>query len=344
MKLAPARIEQFVQHPPASLRVALVFGPDTGAVKLRGDALAKSACADLDDPFRVTMLQSADIAADPAILFDAMAAQALGGGRCLIRVPQAEEKIALAVTKLMADLPSGDNLLVLEAGELDKKSKLRALAEGDAPEIAAVVCYPETGADRTRLISGWLNEHKIKIAPDALPLLSDLTPPDRLGLFSELEKLALYVGLDDQKGEGTISASDILAALGDAGAVDMDSMVMAVGDGDKAGCIAGLRRLQAEAVSPVALLRSAQKHFLRLLETRNHIDAGLGVKDAMNKLQPRIFWKHETQFARQAQRWPAAKILRALAALVEAEAQSKSTGLPDVTLTQQLLLTLARAA
>jgi DNA polymerase-3 subunit delta len=339
MKLAPARIEQFVQHPPASLRVALVFGPDSGAVKLRGDALAKSACADLDDPFRVTVLQSADIAADPAILFDAMAAQALGGGRCLIRVPQAEEKIALAVTKLLADLPDGDNLLVLEAGELDKKSKLRALAEGDAPEIAAVVCYPETGADRTRLISGWLNEHKIKIAPDALPLLSDLTPPDRLGLFSELEKLALYVGVD-----GTISESDILAALGDAGAVDMDSMVMAVGDGDKAGCIAGLRRLQAEAVAPVALLRAAQRHFLRLLETRNHIDTGLGVKDAMNKLQPRIFWKHETQFARQVQRWPAAKILRALAALVEAEAQSKSTGLPDVTLTQQLLLTLARAA
>ncbi len=339
MKLAPARIEAFVKDPPASLRIALLFGPDSGAVKLRADALGKSACADLDDPFRVTALASADIAADPARLYDEMAAQALGGGRRLIRVPQAEEKIAAAVGKLVADPPPGDTLLVLEAGELDKKSKLRALAEGDAPVIAAIACYPETGAERLRLISGWLNEHKIKIASDALPLLGDLTPPDRLGLFSELEKLALYAGAD-----ATITATDILAALGDAGAVDTDSMVMAVGDGDKNSVVASLRRLQAEAVAPVALLRAAQRHFLRLLETRAHLDQGQSIKDAMNRLQPRIFWKHETQFARQAQRWSQTKLTRALAALLEAEAQCKRTGMPDITLTQQLLLTLARAA
>ena len=339
MKLPPARIAQFVQQPPATLRVALVFGPDSGAVKLRADALGKTACADLDDPFRVTVLASADIAADPARLHDEMAAQALGGGRRLIRVPQTEEKIAAAVTKLVADLPPGDALLVLEAGELDKKSKLRALAESDAPAIVAIACYPETGADRLRLISSWLHERQIKIAPDALPLLGDLTPPDRLGLFSELEKLALYTG-----DGGTIAATDVLAALGDAGAVDMDSMVMAVGDGDKTGVAASLRRLQAEAVAPVALLRAAQRHFLRLLETRAQLDQGQSVKDAMNRLQPRIFWKHETQFARQAQRWSHVKLTRALAALLEAEAQCKRTGMPDATLTHQLLLTLARAA
>lgn len=339
MKLPPAQIEAFVQKPPAGLRVALIFGPDSGAVRLRAGQLAQSVVAQLDDPFRITVLDSAAITADPARLYDEMAAQALGGGRRLVRVPQAEEKIALAITRLFADLPPTDTLLLLEAGELDKKSKLRALAEGSSDQIAAIACYPEEGAARTRLIGDWLRARQVKIAPEALQYLAAVTPPDRLALFSELEKLSLYASPN-----GSISLEDVQTALGDAADADMDSMVLAIGGGDRTALDACLRRLQAEAAAPVAMLRVAQRHFLRLMEVRVAVDQGQSVKDAMNKLQPRVFWKAEAQFARQAQSWSHVKLQRALAALVEAEAQCKRTGTPDTVLCQQLFMTLARAA
>lgn len=339
MKIAPARLDQFLRKPPATLRVALIFGPDSGAVRLRADTLAKTIVPQRDDPFRVSLLASDTIAADPARLYDAMAEMALGGGRRLLRVPEAEEKMAAALAKMLQDPPPTDTLLILEAGELDKRSKLRALAEADGEATAAIACYPEEGADRTRLINGWLNERGYKIPPEALALLAETTPPDRLALFSELEKLTLYCGE-----EKTISHAAVEAALGDAAAVDLDTMVMAMGDGDRNALDHALRRLAAESTASVAMLRMAQRHFQRLLETRIRMDEGQSVSEAMQKLQPRVFWKTESRFARQAQQWQQPKLLRALAALTEAEAQCKRTGIPDQILCQQLFFTLARAA
>lgn len=339
MKIAAGKIDSFVQQPPASLRIALVFGPDNGAIKLRADQIAKHIVPTLDDPFRVTILTSESVNSDSTRLYDEMAAQALGGGRRLIRMPQTEEKIAPLLTQLLQDIPPTDTLLLLEAGELDKRSKLRTLAESDNPLIAGIACYPEEGADRTRLISSRLREIGHKIEPDALELLATIAPSDRLALFSEIEKLTLYAGSTE-----TILCETVQAALGDAAAVDMDSMVMAIGNGDRATLDCTLRRLSAEATSPIAQLRSVQRHFTRLLETRVRIESGQTVQESMKKLYPPVFWKVQSQFARQVQKWSHTKILRALAALVEAEAQCKRSGIPDQILCQQLFVTLARAA
>ncbi|MBP7253990.1 MAG: DNA polymerase III subunit delta [Alphaproteobacteria bacterium] len=339
MKISPQRIDAFVRQPPADLTVALVFGPDAGAVRQRAEQIAKHIVPTPDDPFRVSLLESDAIAAEPGLLRDAMLEMALGGGRRLVRVKQAEEKIAAAVSALLQDKPDSDTLLLLEAGELDKRSKLRTLSEGENSTIAALACYPEEGEEREKLIRQQLRVLGCSIGDAALEELAMLTPPDRIGLFSELDKLTLYAG--DAK---EISPEDVRAALGDAAGVDMDSMVMAAGDGDQAALDAALRRLQAEATAPVALLRAAQRHFNRLLETRARVDGGMGVKDAMQKLQPRVFWKVETAFAKQVQRWPYARLLRALALLVETEALCKRTGIPDVTLCQQTMVTLARGA
>lgn len=339
MKIPPSRLDAFVRQPPAHLAVALVFGPDTGAVRQRAEQLAKQIVPMADDPFRVSLLESDAIAAEPGLLRDAMLELALGGGRRLVRVKQAEEKIAAAVSALLVDPPASDTLLLLEAGELDKRSKLRTLAEGESSSIAALACYPEEGVEREKTIRQQLRALGCVIDDAALEQLAGLTPPDRIGLFSELEKLALYAG--DAK---AIAPEDVQAALGDAAGVDMDSMVMAAGDGDQTALDAALRRLQAEAAAPVALLRAAQRHFNRLLETRARVDSGMGVKDAMQKLQPRVFWKAETAFAKQVQRWSQARLLRALTLLTETEAQCKRTGMPDVTLCQQMMVTLARGA
>lgn len=339
MKIPPARAESFFKNPPADLRVLLIYGPDVGAVKMQSDLFAKNIVADLHDPFRVAVLQSADIVADSARLYDEVATLSLGGGRRLIRVPAAEEKIALTLSKLLDDWPPADSVLLLEAGELDRRSKLRALAEGDSRAIAAVACYPEEGEARLRLIHGWLRERNVKAAQEALQMLADMTPPDRLALFSELEKLVLYAG-----DGGVIGVADVLAVLGDAASSDLDFTVMAAGDGNGAALDAGLQRLHAESVAPIALLRAAQRHFTRLLETRTLIDQGMNPKEAMGKLQPRVFWKFEGQFVRQAQKWSAQKLNRALAALVDAEAQCKKTGTPDNALSAQLLTRIGSSA
>lgn len=338
MKLPPARIDAFLRSPDPSVRVVLIFGPDTGLVRERAAALAKKIVPDLDDPFRVTVLASADVAIDPARLMDEVAAQALGGGRRLVRVPHAVEATAAALAQVLKDFPPTDTLVLIEAGDLDKKSKLRALCEDDKESKAATIpCYVEEGEARTRVIAAMLREHGLGVESDALDMLAAATPPDRLALKSEIDKLALYA-LGQQK----ISLNDVVASLGDGSAVDFDQVTTAMGQGDLAALDRALQRLQSEGMSPVAILRAAQRHLLRLQLARGHMDSGASASEAIKKLRPPVFWKQEQAMVKQVQRWSSDRLARALVLVAEAEARCKITGTPDDVLCRQTLVTLAR--
>lgn len=335
MKLAPAQTNSFLQKPDPAIQIILIYGPDSGLVRERADILARKTVSDLNDPFRVAALTGAIIADDPARLADEMAAQALGGGRRLIRVQQATESMALALNSLIANLPPTDSLLLIEGGDLDKRSKLRAFCENESKAVA-IACYVEEGAARQKIVSEILQAENIRINRDALMFLCDILPPDRMAMRSELDKLALYA-----RGKKTIEIEDILAVVQDAGAAELDDMIFAVGSGDIKRAKTLLDRLFEEQTSTVAILRAAQRHFMRLSWARYQVDAGLSASEAVKKLSPPVFWKYADSMAGQLRRWPKAKIDRALLRLFETEAAVKKTGTPDIAVCAQLLLSMA---
>ena len=59
----------------------------------------------------------------------------------------------LRSARLLDNMPPGDSLLLLEAGELEKRSKLRSLCENESKPLAAIACYAEEGAARQRVIA-----------------------------------------------------------------------------------------------------------------------------------------------------------------------------------------------
>jgi DNA polymerase-3 subunit delta len=335
MKLSPSQTNGFLQKPDPAVQIVLIYGPDTGLVRERADVLAKKTVPDLNDPFRVAALTGAMIADDPARLTDEMAAQALGGGRRLIRVQNATESLATALTSMIANLPPCDSLLLIEGGDLDKRSKLRAFCENESKAVA-IACYVEEGAARQKIVTDILQAEKLRINRDALLFLCDILPPDRMAMRSELDKLALYA-----RGQTTITLEDILAVVQDAGAAELDDMIFAVGSGDIKRAELLIDRLFEEQTSSVAILRAAQRHFIRLSWARYQMDAGMSAGEAVKKLSPPVFWKYADSMAGQLRRWPKAKIDRALLRLFEVEAAVKKTGTPDAAVTAQLLLQMA---
>lgn len=336
MKISPAQTETFLRKPDGSGRVALLFGPDTGLTRERADRIAKAIAPDFNDPFRNATLSPAAVADDQGLLYAEMAAQSLIGGRRLVRIQGASDAITAALSAWLKDKPGGDSFLLIEAGELDKRSKLKALCEGHA-EVAVLASYIEEGPALARSVSGLLQSLGAKIEPEALTLLCVALPPDRLAMRSEVEKLALYAGKD-----ATIKIEDVKACVQDAGAAEMDDLVFAVGAGQSKRAALLCDRLFDEQTSPVALLRAAQRHFLRLHWARGQMDqAGLSAAEAVKRLQPPVFWKNADAMAAQARRWPPARLEAALSRLYEAESQIKRTGAPDKAICARLLLSLA---
>ena len=166
-------------------------------------------------------------------------------------------------------MPDGDSFLLLEAGELEKRSRLRALCENENKIACAIACYVEEGPARQRIINEILQAEKISVSRDVLMFLADILPPDRMAMRSELEKLALYA-----KGKPALTIEDVAAAVQDAGAAEIDDLIYAVGSGDARKAETLIERLFAEQTSPVAILRAAQRHFLRLQWARGQMQQG----------------------------------------------------------------------
>ena len=103
MKLAAARVAAFLRRPDPEIRAVLFYGPDAGLVRERADAVARTVCPDLRDPFRVAELTGAALAADPARLADEAAQISLMGGSRVVRVREAGDALAPLFGRFLAE-------------------------------------------------------------------------------------------------------------------------------------------------------------------------------------------------------------------------------------------------
>jgi DNA polymerase III subunit delta len=338
MKLQPKAVAAFLRKPDAAIRAAVIFGPDAGLVRERAEALGRAISPDLTDPFRVAELSAGAVAADPARLSDEVAAIPFTGGRRLVRVRDADESLVPALTRLLDDPPPGDGFLLMEAGDLATRSKLRTLAEG-ADNAAALPCYVEDEQSLGDALAEMLRGHGLLLDHDGLAFLAGQLVGDRRVAKGEIEKLALYAG--EQK---RLTLEDVHACIGDSASLDPSVAAWAAADGDFRVLDRALGRLYGEGTQPVQILRGAQRHFQRLRTAATAIAGGKSPDAAVTALKPPVFYKDKTRFTNQARRWPVTALNHALVRLIDAEAEVKRTHTPVETVCARALFQLASMA
>jgi DNA polymerase-3 subunit delta len=337
VKIAANRLAEFLRQPPPELRAALFHGPDGGQIRERADRLAAAICADLADPFRVSELSAAILAADPARLADEVAAMSLTGGRRVVRIRDATDGVT---TLLAASLAGGrgDSLIVVEAGDLASRSSLRKLCETTAG-AAAIACYADSPRDIADLIRETLGARRIAVSGDAQAYLVARLGGDRLVTRQELEKLTLYAG-----DGGRIELADAVACIGETNSISVEELVYAAADGDPARLDGALLRCLQEGQAPIGILRAAMRHFHRLHLAAAHVANGASADHAAGLFRPPIFYKFVDRFKAQLTIWQSRRIAAALESLTRAELDCKRAVLPQETVAREALFTIARAA
>lgn len=322
VKVAPNAIEGFLKAPPATARAILCYGPDGGLVRERAKILALTVVPALDDPFLVAELTAETVKTDPAALGDEAAAIAMTGGRRVVLVRDAADAMAAPILSFLEE-PVGDALVLVMAGDLAAKSKLRKAFEG-APNGAAIPCYLDAAGGIDRLIDEGLRPLKVRIDREARHYLVDNLGSDRAVSRSEIEKLALYAGP-----EGHLDLETVAALIGDSSVSTMDDVVYAMTDGDSSSLDRALDLAAEEAVAPVALLRVAGNHLLRIRRIQDLVSGGMPMQGAMGSLRPQVFFKVRPRFEASVKRWAPPAIADALTLVLEAEAACKRSGAPD---------------
>ena len=337
MKVSARNAEAFSATPPPDVRAVLVHGRDAGLIHERVKKLGHSVVADLKDPFQVSELSGSEVKSDPARLCDEAAAQSLMGGKRVVFVRLGGEDITPALTTLF-DSEAPGSLVILEAGDLAASSAVRKFMEKQ-DQAAVIACYEDNNASLGNFIAEVGRDHAVSFSRDATDYLVAHLGSDRMVSRREIEKLILYAG---EKPE--ISLEDAIAVIGDNGALSIEEIIYAAASGDRQVLETGLSRAASEGISPIALLRAAQRHFHRLQMAAAAVTQGKSPAEAVKSLRPPVLFLFTDRFQSQLRIWTAGRLDAALQILTEAELQCKSTGFPDRSIGERTLLRLAQVA
>jgi len=329
--------DRYVDQLPEKIIAVLIYGPDQGLVYERSERLIRSVVSDVRDPFRVSEIEGADLLEDRTRLVAESATLSFSGGRRVVRVRSASNGATQCFEDYFAQ-PTGDALIVAEAGDLARSSNLRRVFE-EAENAAAIVCYADTPDSIAQLLDRTLRTQGVKISVEAVMEAVPLLGGDRGTIRRQIEKLVLYA-----RESGAVNISDVRAVIGDESEARIEEVCDAAGEGDPRSLDRALERLWAAGVSPIAVLRIALGHFQRLTLTNANVAAGENLDAAIRRLRPPVHFVRMASFRNQLRSWNAAKLGDALDRLLEAEALCKSTGVPAEAACGQALFNIAGLA
>jgi DNA polymerase-3 subunit delta len=236
------------------------------------------------------------------------------------------------------DDPKGDALVVIEGGDLAKTGALRKLFDGHKTAIA-VQCYPDSVRDLGDVVRDALRAEGLSIAPDALEDAVSRLGSDRGVTRREIEKLLIYM-----HGQKQVTIEDVRAVMGDEAEARSESACDAAGSGDLVRLDRELERLWVSDTQPAQVLRSAMGHFQKLAQARESANRGEAIDTVMKRLRPPVHFSRATAFKAQAQRWSGDRLGEALDMLLEAEALTRTTGVPAEAVTGRVLMNIAAMA
>lgn len=336
MKISAATADRFAKAPPAGISAVLLYGPDAGLVRERGAHLLSAVVDDPRDPFRIAELTIAALREDQTRLVDEAAALSLTGGRRVVGIKGATDTIGDVFADFLQTIPADSALIIVEAGDLGPRSKLRKVFEG-AENAAAIACYSDDSRAIESLVHETLSGRNLTVSRDALRYLCDNLGGDRLVSRSELEKLALYMG----DGGGEVSLSDAVTCIGDSANMTLDDLAFAAASGDLEQLTRLIDRVRQEGTTAISILRVLARHFQRLHLASGLIAEGKAPEEAMKSLRPPVFFKQTNVFRAQCTRWTPGRLETTLDSIGQAEAACKTTGAPSDIICGQLLLRTA---
>lgn len=330
MKVEPKRADAFLAAPGA-VKAVLLYGEDEGLVRHRANQVTRVVLGAADDPFRLVWLGRDD----HARLEEEATALSLLGGRRVLRVREATDGLA---GRLEAVLPQAAALIVLEAGSLAARSKLRAAVEA-SPLAAAVPCYPEDARALAGTVRSVLDAAGVRADADAVEWLAANLPADREVVRAELEKVALLCGRG-----GRLDLNTARTAVGEHAALSAEEAALAAAAANVRRADACLDAALADGASPIGVVRAALGHLMRLHRIRVAMSPGQSGKAAAEGAKPKLFFKHVDQYAAALDRWTPSALEAGLASLRAAELACKRTGAADVALARNAVLGLALMA
>ena len=312
-QLKAGQVESFIARPNRDQPVLLLYGPDSGLVSERGDAIAAKSGVDLNDPFSVIRLNADDVAADAMRLADEANTVAMFGGDRLIRISGTTRRDLTKAVAPVLNTPPEECWIIIEAGDLKRSSGLRKLVEGAAAGLA-LPCYLDNDAALNQLIQTEIIDQGIRLDRETQALLRSRLGSDRRASRNELQKLCLFA-----RPKGEVTEADIRALVGDTSAFVVDDIADAAASGQVAKLEESLNQADVTDTAADRVVLATLRHFQLLHRSRVQMEAKRqSPAQIFRALRPPMHFSRERPFTDALSMWQGDGLLRAIERLEKA--------------------------
>jgi len=373
VKFTGNKITSFLNSPSNAIIGVLLYGPDRGLVKERGQTLTKAYSHNKESVFGTSVLTSDDLSGDPGKLDDEISALSMFGDARIVRLLLDHERNGQTISKIIKNALSmfgdarivrllldherngqtiskiikkydnnpkmAEAKLIVEAGELTQKSVIRKTFEA-SKNFLSIACYSLSTIDVEVLIKTRLKELSISIEKNALQYWAPLIDGDLALINSEIEKMALYMGYGKQ-GKKNITIENIKEIAAGGNDVTISDVIMNTMSGNLLETDNYFHRAIKSKLNSAVILRGLQNHLVRLIQAKTQVNKGASLESAINSLRPPVFYMHKTNFMKHLRIWTLSALHKALTQSLVVEQNLKTAGAPQEAMVGRLLIALS---
>ena len=195
-----------------------------------------------------------------------------------------------------------DLSIILKAGSLEKKSKIRNFFEKNK-ETICIPFYEDNVQSLTTIASNYFRDKKINISQENINLLVNKTGGDRINLKNELEKINAFVGTKKKiNTDEIIKLTNLVENFNVSDLVDSSLMR------NKRRTLNIINENIFSIEDNILILRVYLAKLKRLLKIKKETLLNKNVDAALLTFKPPIFWKDKDVIKQQIKIWTYDKI------------------------------------
>ena len=188
-------------------------------------------------------------------------------------------------------------IIVLDAGSLDKKSKLRNFFEKEK-KLACIPFYPDDFKSLNFISQNFFREKKIRISQEIIDLIVERSNGDRQHLKNELEKIDLCIA-----NKNKIEFSEIIKLTNLGKNYNISELVET--------CLAKNQKKISKIINEnnfssedtIVIIRTFLLKTKRLLHLSKNMKSNPNLESVISNYKPPIFWKEKEIVKQQLKMW-----------------------------------------
>ena len=280
---------------------------------------------------KVFSYEEKQILEEKDIFFENTLSGSLFENNKIIIINRASDKI-LELIKELIEKQIESIKVIINAGILEKKSKLRSLFEKDK-NLICVPTYPDNNETLSRIAAIFFKNEKISISQQNINLVVNKCNGDRQNLNNEIKKISMYAS---QKKK--LTTNEILKLVNLSENYGISELIDNCLIKNKNKILNILNENNFSNEDCIIILRTFLMKAKKILKLSLELEKNKDLNKTIETAKPPIFWKDKEIVKTQLNKWKSDKIKKLIYQLSDIELQIKKNFNNPILITTNFIL------